>query len=97
MTTEMIKAISAVTKLHDVDLKFSDILDISDYETSVCLVCRNDSEMYAFRINAYYYADTKTINMSISELPDSPYSCDTINAIYDVSSDDIHIRNIVSE
>ena len=80
MKVEFLDAINAVCKKSDIDLRLSDIIDISDYDTEIVMLARNDQEMFEFRISAVLYDDT--VEMSITEVAGSPYSCDSFNASY---------------
>lgn len=80
MRVEFLDAINAVCKESEIDLKLSDIIDVSDYDTEIVMLVRNDQEMFEFRITAVLYDDI--IEMSITEVAESPYSCDSFNASY---------------
>ena len=81
MRVEFLDAINAVCKKSDITLRLSDILDVSDYDTEIVMLVRNDQEMFEFKIHAAIYENT-IIQMSITEVAESPYSCDSFNASY---------------
>lgn len=87
MRKEIIDAIVALdNKINDIDLKLSDIVDISDYENEAVLHCRNYAEQYEFRLQAVLHSQFNLVNMSVSPIADSPFSCDTFNAKYDLTT-----------
>jgi hypothetical protein len=93
MRKEIIDAIVALDKqFSDIDLKLSDIVDISDYDNEVVLHCRNYAEYFEFRLNAVLYSQFNLVNMSVSAMPDSPFSCDTFNASYDLITKEVTMK-----
>ena len=79
--TQILKAIDAVLRESEIELKLSDIVDISyENDCEIFMHCRNDIEMFEFEIHAAYYP--KHVSMSISEVENSPHSCDTSNVVY---------------
>jgi hypothetical protein len=95
MRKEIIDAIVALNKTcNDIDLKLSDIVDISDYENEVVLHCRNYAEYFEFRLNAVLYSQFNLVNMSVSPIADSPFSCDTFNASYDLITKEVTVKHV---
>lgn len=93
MRKEIIDAIVALdNKLSDIDLKLSDIVDISDYDNEVVLHCRNYAEQFEFKLQAILYSQFNLVNMSVSPITDSPFSCDTINAKYDLTTKEVTMK-----
>lgn len=95
MRKEIIDAIVALDKqISDIDLKLSDIVDISDYENEVVLHCRNYAEYFEFRLQAVLHSQFNLVNMSVSPIADSPFSCDTINASYDLITKEVTMKHV---
>lgn len=92
MRKEIIDAIVALNKLDDIDLKLSDIVDMSDYDNEVVLHCRNYAEQFEFRLNAVLYSQFNLVNMSVSPIAHSPFSCDTFNASYDLITKEVTMK-----
>lgn len=92
MRKEIIDAIVILNKLDDIDLKLSDIVDISDYDNEVVLHCRNYTEQFEFKLQAVLHSQFNLVNMSVSPIADSPFSCDIINASYDLITKGITIK-----
>lgn len=92
MRKEIIDAIVALNKLNDIDLKLSDIVDMSDYDNEVVLHCRNYAEQFEFRLQAVLYSQFNLVNMSVSAIANSPFSCDTINASYDLITKEVTMK-----
>ena len=90
MRVEFLKAIDTVCKMSDINLRLSDIVEISEIQNSsdgdlVFLHCRNDKEMFEFKmsISMDRYSPQR-FHVSVREVKDSPYSCDTFNTIVTV-------------
>lgn len=82
MNAKFLEAIAAVCRENEIDLHLRDIVEISDYEDEIVMWVRNDKEMFEFTLRACLYPTI--VNMSISPVEDSPYSCDVINAEYNL-------------
>lgn len=88
MRTQILKAIDTVCRLNEISLRLSDIVecktiidDSYDIIESVVLHCKNDKEMFEFTIQVDMFADS--FEVRISEVENSPHSCDNYMIILD--------------
>lgn len=88
MRTQILKAIDTVCRTSEISLRISDIVecktiidDSYDIIESVIVHCKNDVAMFEFNMQIDMFADSFEIR--VSEVEESPYSCDNFMMILD--------------
>lgn len=88
MRTQILRAIDRVCRTSEISLRLSDIVecktvidDSYDIIESVVVHCKNDVAMFEFNIQVDMFADS--FEVRVSEVENSPYSCDNFMMILD--------------